>query len=113
VSIGCCQTLISTARAALHEPGLTADDLMQPAVSIRAAAAVIAGAVRITSLDPPLVAAAYNAGGLYYDGAAANRWKLRCYPIGTGAHIDRFVAFYNDLAAVHGPSRSGCAGWLS
>jgi Transglycosylase SLT domain len=108
VSVGCCQTLISTARVALRSLGLTADDLAQPEVSIRAAAAVIAGARRVTGFDPPLVAAAYNAGGLYYDGTDANRWKLRCYPLGTGRHIDRYVAYYNDLAGL-GSWRSGPA----
>ncbi|HEU4534292.1 MAG TPA: hypothetical protein VFS00_09250, partial [Polyangiaceae bacterium] len=53
-----------------------------------------------TSFDPPLVAAAYNAGGLYAQNGPANRWKLRQFPIGTGAHCNRFVKFYNDAVVV-------------
>jgi len=41
--------------------------------------------------DPPKVAAAYNAGGLYR--SDKNRWHLRS----TGSYIDDFVAVYNSL----------------
>ena len=57
---------------------------------------MIAAQLWSTRFDPPLVAAAYNAGGVYHDPVPANRWRLRCYPIGTGAHVDRFVAWFND-----------------
>jgi hypothetical protein len=53
-----------------------------------------------TELDPPLVAAAYNAGGLRYDSSAGNRWKLVQFPIGTSEHCDRFVKWFNDAVAV-------------
>lgn len=29
-----------------------------------------------------------------------NRWKMRHYPIGTGAHCDRFVQWFYDAVAV-------------
>ena len=42
------------------------------------------------------MACAYNAGGVYQQNGAENRWRMRQYPIGTGAHADRFVAWFND-----------------
>jgi hypothetical protein len=53
----------------------------------------------VTGFDPPLVAAAYNAGGIYENRGAANRWRLRQYPLGTGAHVDRFIGFFNAALA--------------
>jgi hypothetical protein len=95
VSVGCMQTLVSTAAEFLMRP-VTAADLEDPAVAIDAGAAVIAAQFWSTRFDPPLVGAAYNAGGVYHDPEPANRWRLRCYPIGAGAHLDRFVAWFND-----------------
>jgi hypothetical protein len=95
VSVGCMQTLISTAAECLMRP-VTAAELEDPAVAIDAGAAMIAAQFWATHFDPPLVGAAYNAGGIYHDPAPANRWRLRCYPMGTGAHVDRFVAWFND-----------------
>jgi hypothetical protein len=100
VSIGCCQTLLSTAQEMLGTPGLKASDLTDPRVSIRAAASYLANHARTSGFDPPLVAACYNAGSLYIDSSPANRWKLRCYPAGTGAYIDRFVCWYNDVVGI-------------
>jgi hypothetical protein len=102
VSIGCCQTLLSTARAALREPALSAADLTNPRVSIGAAAAYIASQQYVTGFDPPLVAADYNAGGLHAEPTVTNRWGLRCYPLRTGRYIDTFVAWYNDAVKVLG-----------
>jgi len=45
--------------------------------------------LELSHLDPPKIAAVYNAGGLYYD--PRNPWRLRS----TGNHIDRFVSAYN------------------
>jgi soluble lytic murein transglycosylase-like protein len=100
VSVGLMQTLLTTARQALQRPTLTADELLQPEVSIAAGTAYIALKQSVTRYDPPLVAAAYNAGGLYVDDSPANPWRLRCYPIGTGDYIDKFVAWYGDALAV-------------
>jgi hypothetical protein len=100
VSIGCCQTLLSTARETLQRPDLTSADLENPATSLMAGAAYIASQRTLTGLDPVLVAAAYNAGGLHPEPTTTNRWGLRCYPIGTGAYIDRFVLWYNDACRV-------------
>ena len=62
-----------------------------PDFSIELAAAYITQPkyAMITALNPPKVAATYNAGGLFYD--PNNAWRLRT----TGNHIDRFVAAYN------------------
>jgi hypothetical protein len=98
VSVGLTQTLISTAQEAMAM-SFGRDWLLVPANAITAGTSYIAGQARLTSLDPPLVAAAYNAGRLRHQDGADNRWKLRQYPIGTGKHVDRFVRFFND--AVH------------
>jgi hypothetical protein len=97
VSIGLMQTLIGTARSALG--GLAEIDgpwLLEPDNSIRAGTAYIAQQRTITLFDPPVVACAYNAGGIYRQDGAENRWRLRQYPIGSGAHADRFVTWFND-----------------
>jgi hypothetical protein len=99
-SVGLMHTLISTARLALGDQKISHLDLKAPRVSIRAGTSYIASQFPHTGFDPPLVAAAYNAGGLYKDDTPGNRWRLRCYPIGTGKHIDRFVPWFNDVFAV-------------
>jgi hypothetical protein len=100
VSPGLMQTLISTARETLNEPTMTRAQLLDPETSIRAGTAYIRRQARITNFDPPLVACAYNAGGLYRQDGADNPWKLRQFPIGTGKHADRFVAWFGDSLAV-------------
>lgn len=96
VSVGVMQTLIATARSALGEPDLGRDWLRKPANSIRAGTAYIAQQWKETHLDPPKVACAYNAGGLYHNDAPDNRWRMRQYPIGTSKHADRFVKWFNE-----------------
>lgn len=100
VSPGLMQTLISTARETLNEPRLTRAQLLDPETSIRAGTAYIRRQTALTNFDPPLVACAYNAGGLYRQDGAENPWKLRQFPIGTGKHADRFVAWFGDALAV-------------
>lgn len=100
VSPGLMQTLISTARETLNEPGMTRAQLLEPETSIRAGTAYIRRQAGQTNFDPPLVACAYNAGGLYRQDGEGNPWKLRQYPIGTGKHADRFVAWFGDALAV-------------
>jgi hypothetical protein len=100
VSPGLMQTLISTARSALRNPKIDRKWLLNPANSIMAGTAVIKEGAPATELDPPKVAAAYNAGSLRYDGSPHNRWRLLQYPIGTGAHVDRFVEWFNDACAM-------------
>ena len=98
-SVGLMQTLVRTAREATGRRNLAGDDLLDPAVSIDAGTAYIAKQRTVTHFDPPLVAAAYNAGSLKRDGGS-NRWRLRCFPLGTGAHIDRFTAWFSDAMRV-------------
>lgn len=100
VSAGLMQTLISTARATLADRALDRAALLDPETSLRAGTAYIRRQARLTNFDPPLVACAYNAGGLYAQEGAANPWKLRQFPIGTGRHADRFVAWFGDAVAV-------------
>jgi soluble lytic murein transglycosylase-like protein len=95
ISVGLCQTLISTAQACLPGEQVTRDWLLKPANSIRAGACYIDQQRGRTKLDPPLVAAAYNAGSLRRNNAPGNAFKLRCYPLGSDKHIQRFVRFFN------------------
>lgn len=99
-STGLMQTLRATARQALGRRNLTDDDLLDPATSINAGAAYIAQQRTVTHFDPPMVAAAYNAGSIRRDSGPANRWKMLCYPTGTGKHIDSFVAWMGDCMRV-------------
>jgi hypothetical protein len=96
VSPGLMQTLISTARNALQDDAVDREWLLEPGNSIQAGAAYIASQMTRTNLDPPKVACAYNAGGIYPNDGPDNRWKMRQYPIGSGAHADRFVRWFND-----------------
>jgi peptidoglycan hydrolase-like protein with peptidoglycan-binding domain len=93
VSVGLMQTLLSTAREALGDEALTLVALENPATSVRAGMAYMWRQAANTRFDPPLVACAYNAGSVRFEGSAGNRWKLCQYPIGTGAHADRFCRF--------------------
>ena len=94
ISVGPCHVLLSTARAVLGRPKLTREQLADPALNILAAAQYIADQSGKTRLDPILVAAAYNAGGLYQTNQ--NPWRLRS----TGDHLDRASAWYGDACAV-------------
>lgn len=101
VSIGIMHTLISTARS-MGEPGERIDRawLLNQSNAILVGTRYMAKQFSKTGFDPPLVAAAYNSGGVYKQLGPNNHWKLRQYPIGTGRHVDRWVAFYNDAVAV-------------
>lgn len=96
MSAGLMQTLLSTARESLSRPSLTRADLFIPEISLAAGLSYIKMQRSTTSLDPPKVAAAYNAGSLRLDKGANNRWRLKQFPIGTGEHVDRFVMWFND-----------------
>lgn len=100
VSPGLMQTLISTARFTLGDPTLDRAWLLIPANSINAGTSYIAQQHRDTGYDPPLVACAYNAGGVYRQDSPGNRWRMKQYPIGTGDHADRFVRWFNDCLAL-------------
>ncbi|MBM3280924.1 MAG: hypothetical protein FJX77_03100 [Armatimonadetes bacterium] len=114
MSAGLCQLLLSTAREVLDAPRLCRRDLLDPQANLLAAARQISrqsdarhlrAGLReqhATDYDPPRVAAAYNAGGLYREQAPANPWRLKCYPLGTGRHVTSWVRWYNDAWAVLG-----------
>ena len=99
VSPGLTQTLISTASEVMGRK-VTREWLLEPANAIEAGSIYIARQSKKTGFAPPLVAAAYNAGSLKYQDGKNNRWRLRQFPIGTGAHCDRFVQFFNDAVYV-------------
>ncbi len=98
VSVGLMQTLLSTATQ-MYGNFIHAEDLINPAMSIDLGTRYICQARKYTCFDPVAVSASYNAGGLYPDN---NIWGLRCYPIGTGKHISKFVQFYGDACEVLG-----------
>jgi hypothetical protein len=100
ISPGLMQTLISTARDTLEMPTIDRAWLLDPDNSIRAGTAYIAKQSRVTGFDPPKVACAYNAGGVYPQTGAENRWKMRQFPIGTSTHADRYVQWFNDCFRV-------------
>lgn len=99
VSVGLMQTLVTTASTELGRR-LTASDLTDPKTSIAAGTLYIANRRRVTHFDPPLVAASYNAGGLYREDAEGNRWRLRCHPKGTGRHLETFTSWFGDAMRV-------------
>jgi hypothetical protein len=104
VSVGLTQTLISTARSMSGSLGVAPsaiDDpwLRVPLNSIRAGTAYMRSQQGQTHYDPPKAACAYNAGSLRRDTSAGNRWKMVQYPIGTSAHADRWVKWFNDCFA--------------
>lgn len=100
ISVGLMQTLISTARATLHDTTLDRDDLKNPSISIKAGTSFIADRRSKTLLDPPKVACAYNAGSLIENANSGNRWRMRQFPLGTSAHGDRFIKFFNDAVFI-------------
>jgi peptidoglycan hydrolase-like protein with peptidoglycan-binding domain len=102
VSYGLMQTLISTARAALSDDKIDRHFLLDHDGdgAIKAGTAYIAQQARKTLLDPPVVACAYNAGSVIRNDSPRNHWRMRQYPIGTSAHADRWVRFFNDCQKV-------------
>jgi soluble lytic murein transglycosylase-like protein len=99
-SVGLMQTLVATAQGALGRQGLKGDDLLDPVLSIEAGTAYIAQQRGASHFDPPLVAATYNAGSIRRDNGDANRWKLLCFPTGTGRHVDSYVEWFSDYMRV-------------
>lgn len=95
ISAGMCQLLISTARLVMGQKNIDRAWLLIPANSILACAGMIRRQRARTHYDPICVACAYNAGGLYENANAKNRWRLRQFPIGTSHHADRFAEYFN------------------
>lgn len=84
--------ILSQARTAHAQ----ADDLPDPGTPIAAGTARIARQRGRTYSDPPLVAAACNAGSPRRDPGEGNRPRTLCRPTGTGRDIDRRAAFFGD-----------------
>lgn len=68
--------------------------LYDPAICVDAGAAYLRHNMSKTGDDPLLVAAAYNAGGLYPD--TTNHWRIRSH----GNHLDRAAEWYGDACSV-------------
>ncbi len=95
-SVGLMQTLIGTAQEVMGR-AVSYEELLTPEVSIEAGTRYLKRQYEKTKFQPPLAAAAYNAGGLYQArDQDNNRWNLRS----TGDHIDRFVLYFNDAVYV-------------
>jgi hypothetical protein len=101
VSVGAHHVLVSTALdlrgVSRRDPAVREEAIADivcriPAESLEAATLAIAYLVRSYGQhlnQPPLVAATYNAGSPRPD--TTNPWNLRQF----GAHVDRWVAYYN------------------
>lgn len=101
VSVGLMQTLTGTASEMMGRT-VTAMELNDPALSIEAGTRYIASQRPKTRYQPPLVAAAYNAGSLRKAREQDdNPWNLAS----TGDHINRFCQFFGDACAVAAEER--------
>lgn len=100
ISFGPCHILLSSARRVMAMPDLDRAWLSQADNNITAAAIFIANQRDLTGFDPIMVAAAYNAGGIYEarpgTSRYGNRWHLRSY----GSHLDRAAAWFGDACRV-------------
>ena len=95
-SVGLMQTLTGTASQVMGRP-VTGRELEDPKVSIEVGVRYIASQREMTMYDPILVAAAYNAGGLYPPREQDdNPYRLRS----TKDHLTRTKLYYNDTVAV-------------
>lgn len=104
--LGLGQMLLSTARATMGNRRINRRWLFQPANAMTATARYMKRQARTTRWDPPLVAAAYNAGGVYHQTGEKNRWKMRNYPIGTATHINKFVYGFNASMRLFGKMKT-------
>ena len=95
ISVGLGAILIGTAQFMLKNPSIDRAWLQNPANNIRMVGLYLHRQYRLTGFDPPKVAAAYNAGGLYRQNGRKNRWKLRNHPLGHSVYIDLFVAVFD------------------
>lgn len=104
--LGLGQMLLTTARATMGNRRIDRCWMFNPTNAMTATARYIKHQARKTRWDPPLVGAAYNAGGVYHQGGEKNRWKMRNYPIGTATHIDKFVYGFNASMRLFGKMKN-------
>jgi soluble lytic murein transglycosylase-like protein len=96
ISVGLMQPLTGTASEVMGRE-ITAQELNDPALNIEAGTRYIARQRPKTGYQPPLVAAAYNAGGLHKARESDdNPFNLRS----TGDHILRLCQYFGDSCAV-------------
>lgn len=91
VSGGLMQLLISTAQYTMNRTDIDREWLFDPYNNIQAGTSYIARQQKMTDLDPPKVAAAYNHGRIVHDPNINNRWKIGQ----TAGHLDRFTRHLN------------------
>lgn len=100
ISIGPMHILLSNYRQILGTPKASSKDAANLLDNLFAGALFIAEREGIHRFDPILVAASYNAGGLYDASDPKskyhNRWHLRTY----GNHLDRAARWYGDAVFV-------------
>lgn len=99
ITLGLTGVLLGTARKVMNNPRVDRDWVFQPANAIEVAARYVAQQYSITGYDVPKVAAAYNAGAIYYNGSPKNHWKMLTHPKGSSEYIDNFVASFNMATA--------------
>lgn len=100
ISFGPMHVLLSTYRAVMGAPTATRDEASDFMNNVVAGALYIKDTHHWHNFDPVLVAATYNAGGVYNasskDSKYHNRWHIRAY----GNHLDRAARWYGDALAV-------------
>jgi hypothetical protein len=110
VAVGPLQVSLAAARTVLARPDLTVAQLSEGDLALQAGMQAMSLRFAETRFDPPLVAAAHLAGGLFFDGDNRNQWRLS--QGGPMVLIDKFLASFN--AAMHvTASRSAPAGVTS
>ena len=100
VSVGPMHILLSNYRAILHAPSATREEAAELPNNLLAGAIFIAERSALHRFDPILVAAVYNAGGLYDasdpESKYHNPFHLRSWP----GHLERAARWYGDARAV-------------
>lgn len=100
ISIGPTHVLLSTYQSVMRAPKATRVEAAPLMSNLLAAGLYIRGRQALHRWDPILVAASYNAGGLYDASDQASqyhdRWHLRAY----GNHLDRAARWYGDAVFV-------------
>ena len=99
ITLGLTGVLLGTAQKVMKNPRIDRAWVFQPANAIDVSARYVAEQYSITGYDVPKVAAAYNAGDIYYNGSPNNRWKMLTHPKGSPEYIDNFVASFNMATA--------------
>jgi hypothetical protein len=107
ISVGPCHVLISTARAAMGDPSIGREWLLDLENNLRASFRALRQKDERWGhgYDPVLAAAAYNSGGLYDASNPSSRfynhWHLRCHVRQNGrSHIGILADWYGDAAFV-------------